>query len=77
MNPTREDILAEIDELLENYPPMEANDITAKDLMEEKGKSHSASIELMRRMVKNHPDKYMMTKVRSNNSGWQWALRRK
>ena len=63
--PTREEILAEIDGMFDQYPPQEENDITTKDIMSMRGVGHSSASEIMRRIVKQSPDKYHMVKVRA------------
>lgn len=77
MMPTRDEILEELNQLVENYPPRLETDVIVKDIMDKRNMSRNSASQFLHKLARQYPEKYEMLKVRNDYGGWQWALRKK
>jgi hypothetical protein len=70
-------LLDELNQLIHEYPMPQEGDVDSREIMKERGISHSSSVELMHKICNNYPDKYQMIRVQCKTGGWKWVLRKK
>jgi hypothetical protein len=74
-------VLAELWELSHQFKQRQKGDITVNDIIEEHPISQRSTLNMLKKLAYDHPDKYELLKIaRDNSSGgipWCWALRHK
>jgi hypothetical protein len=69
-------IMAELEQYVHEYPPMQEGDLTARDIAERYCLTERQALTWMERIVKENPEVWERAQVRGVNSRWRWVLRK-